>query len=66
VPLQQRQIERRGHLFGQHGFAGAGLALDQQRALQRDGGIDREHQVVGGNVALGALEFHGVWWEVGG
>jgi hypothetical protein len=33
VPLQQRQFPARRHFLGQHGLAGAGLALDQQRAL---------------------------------
>jgi hypothetical protein len=50
VPLQQRHAQRRGHFLGQHGLAGAGLALDEQRPLQRDGGIDGEHQVGGGDV----------------
>ena len=48
----------RGDLLGQHGLAGAGLALDQQRALQRDGGVDGQHQVVGGDVGVGTFEFH--------
>jgi hypothetical protein len=39
VPLQQRHVQRLGHFLGQHGLAGAGLALDQQGALERDGGI---------------------------
>jgi hypothetical protein len=60
VPLQQRHAQRFGDLLGQHGLAGTGLTLDQQRALERDGGIDRQHQVLGGDVVLGALEFHGV------
>ena len=40
------------HLLGEHRLAGARLALDQQRALQRDRRVDREHQVVGGDVGL--------------
>jgi hypothetical protein len=59
VPLQQRHAQRRGHLLGQHGLAGAGLALDEQRALERDRGVDRQHQVLRGDVLVGALEFHG-------
>jgi hypothetical protein len=35
-----------GHLFGQHGLAGARLALDEQRALERHGRVDGQHQVV--------------------
>ncbi len=50
VPLHQRHVQRARHFLGQHGLAGAGLALDQQRALQRDRGIDGELQVVGGDV----------------
>jgi hypothetical protein len=30
--VDQRRAERGGDLVGQHGLAGAGLALDQQRA----------------------------------
>jgi hypothetical protein len=30
VPLQQGHVQGRSHLFGEHGFAGAGLAFDQQ------------------------------------
>ena len=52
MPLQQRHAERGGHFFGEHGLAGARLALDEQRALQGDGGIDRELQIAGGDVIL--------------
>ena len=58
VPADQRRAERRGDLVGEHGLAGAGLALDQQRAAQRDGGIDRDLEVVGGDVVGGAFEAH--------
>jgi hypothetical protein len=44
------------NLVRQHGLAGAGLTLDQQRAAQGDGGIDRDLEVVGGDVGLGAFE----------
>jgi hypothetical protein len=50
VPLQQWHAERGGDFFGEHGFAGTGFALDQQRALQRHRGVDRELEVVGGDV----------------
>ena len=52
VPLQQRQVQRLCHLFGQHGFASARFALDQQGALERDGGVDGQHQVGGGHVVV--------------
>ena len=58
VPLQQGHVQRLCHFFGQHGLAGAGLALDEQRALQRDGRVHGKHQVLGGDVSLGTLKFH--------
>jgi len=58
VPLQQRHVQRLRHLFGQHGLARAGLALDEQRTLERDGCVDGQHQVLRGDVILGAFEFH--------
>ncbi len=59
MPLQQRHAQRGGHFLGQHGLAGAGLALDQQRTLQRARGIDGKLQVVGGHVVGAALEAGG-------
>jgi hypothetical protein len=41
VPFDQRRAQSAGHLARQHGLAGAGLALDQQRTLQNDGGVHR-------------------------
>jgi len=58
VPLQQWQLQGAGHFLGQHGLAGARLALDQQRALEGDGGVHGKHQVLRGDVGIGALEFH--------
>ena len=43
--------------LGQHGLAGAGLALDQQWLLQRDGDVDDAQQVLGDNVLAASLEF---------
>jgi hypothetical protein len=59
VPFDDRQLECLSHLFGQHGLAGTGFTLDQQWALQPDGGIDRHLQILGGDVGLGAFEIHG-------
>jgi len=58
VPGDQLGAEGFRQLFGKHGLAGAGFALDQQRALQGDRRIDRELEVVGGDVGLGAFELH--------
>ena len=58
VPLQQGQFQCLGYFFGQHGFAGAGLAFDQQRFSERGGGVHGQHQVFGGDVVLGTLKFH--------
>ena len=58
VPLQQWHVQRASYLFGQHGLAGAWLALDQQGALEGDGGVDRQHEVLGSDVVLCTFEFH--------
>ena len=58
VPLDQRRGERLGDLDGQHGLAGAGLAFDQERPLQRDRGVDRDFQIVGRHVGAGAFKAH--------
>jgi hypothetical protein len=58
VPGDQARTEGFGQLFGEHGLAGARFTLDQQRTLQGDGGVDRELEVVGGDVGLGAFELH--------
>ena len=61
VPGQKRRAERLGHFLGQHGLAGAGLALDQQRALEHDRGVDGDLEVIGGDVVFGAGKFHRVF-----
>src|SRR5262249_20419953 len=38
---------------------GPGFAFDQQRALERDGGIDRDLEVVGCDIGAGSFETHG-------
>src|SRR6266851_6374090 len=56
-----RSTGRFGDFLGQHGFAGAGLALDQQRSLEHDRGVDGDLQVVGGDVVFGAGKLHRVF-----
>ncbi|MCY1169811.1 hypothetical protein D9M73_98610 [compost metagenome] len=56
VPLDQFGIKRLGDFISEHGLAGAGLALDQQGAAQRNGGVDRDFQVIGGDIALRTVE----------
>jgi len=56
VPLHQRHVERGGHFFGQHGFAGARFTFDQQRTLQGEGGVDRQFEVGGGDVLVGTFK----------
>jgi hypothetical protein len=46
------------HFLGQHGLAGAGLALDEQRPLQHDRGIHRDLEVIGRDIVLGTGKFH--------
>ena len=55
VPGDQRGVERLGDFIGQHGLAGARLALDQQRTFQRDGGVDRDLQVIGRHIVVACL-----------
>ncbi|MNE48181.1 hypothetical protein D3C80_1426280 [compost metagenome] len=56
VPGDQRGVQRAGQFIGQNRLAGAGLALDQQGALQRHRRIDRDLQVVGGDIVGRAFE----------
>jgi hypothetical protein len=58
VPLDQRRPDCLGDLDRQHGLAGAGLAFDQERTLERDGGVDRDLEVVGRHIAAGAFKTH--------
>ena len=58
VPGDQFGAEGLSQLLGEHGLAGTRLTLDQQWALQGDGGVDRELEVGGGDVGLGAFELH--------
>ena len=51
VPLDDRRAERLGDLEREHGLARAGLALDQERPLERDRGVDGDLEVVGRHVA---------------
>ena len=59
VPFDQRRIERFRNLMRQHGLAGARLALDEQRAAQRHRRVDRDLEVVGGNVGFRTFETGG-------
>jgi hypothetical protein len=43
---------------GQHGLAGAWFAFDEERALESNCGIDRDFQVVGRDISLGAVKTH--------
>ena len=58
VPGDQRRAKRLRDLFGKHGLAGAGLALDEQWAAQRDGGIDRYLEIIGRNIGFCAGKAH--------
>src|SRR5262244_1756346 len=58
LPLDQRSAEALGNLEREHGLAGPGLAFDQQRTLERDGGIDRDLEVVGCDIGAGSFKTH--------
>ena len=56
VPAIQRPLQRVRHFFGELRLAGARLALDQQRPPQGHGRIDGHHQIIGGDVVVGAVK----------
>src|SRR6185437_12609920 len=56
VPLEERLAEGARDLLGEQRLAGAGLALDQQRPLEGDRGVDGDLQLRVGDVGVGALE----------
>ena len=57
IPFDQRGAHGLGHFGGQHGLARPRLTLDQQRAAQGHGGVDRDFQVVCCNIGLGTGKF---------
>jgi hypothetical protein len=56
VPSDQLLIERLGDLVSQDSLAGARLALDQERAFERDCGVDGDLQILRRDISVGALE----------
>ena len=58
VPLNQGHIQGCRHLTRKLGLSGARLALHQERALQRDGSIDGNRKVIGGDIGRGGGKFH--------
>ena len=58
MPGQKRRADRLCDFLGQHGLAGAGLALDQERTLQHHRGIDGDLEIIGGDIVLGAGKLH--------
>jgi len=58
VPGDQLAAKGFCQLLGEHGLAGARFTFDQQRALQGDGRVDRQFQVIGGHVGAGAFKLH--------
>src|SRR5262245_4937972 len=58
MPFDQRRADRLGDLEREHGLAGAGLALDQKRSLERDRCVDRNFEVVRCDIRAGAFESH--------
>ena len=58
MPLKERHVQCAGNFLGKQCLAGARFALDQQGALQDDGGVDRQRQVAGGDVGFSAFKLH--------
>ena len=56
MPFYQWRTQCLGDLVSQHGFAGAGFALDQERSLQCYSGVDAGIKFFGGDVRFGSLE----------
>ena len=56
VPDDELLAQRVGDGLRQHGLACAGLALDEQRLLQRHGDVHRAHQLGRGDVVFGPAE----------
>ena len=60
VPNDELFAQGLGDGVGQHGFAGAGLPLDEQGLLQGDGNVYNPQQVLRDHVLAASLEFvHG-------
>jgi hypothetical protein len=60
MPFEERRREALGDLDGEHGLAGTRLALDQQRPLERDRGIDGDLEVVGRHIGAGSFKAHDI------
>ena len=58
VPGQKRRSDALGNLFGQHRLAGSGLAFHQKRPFEDDRRVDRDFQVLGGDIVLGTGKPH--------
>ena len=58
VPFDQRRPQRIGDLMREHGLAGAGLALDEERAAELHRGVDGDLEVLGRDVRGCAFETH--------
>src|SRR5262249_24889557 len=59
VPLDQWCAQAFGDFEREHRLTGPGLALDQERPLQRDGCIDGDLKAVGRDIGAGSFKAHG-------
>ena len=58
VPGDERRAERAGDLLGEQSLACARLALDEQRTLERNRGVDRGLELVARDIGGRALKTH--------
>src|ERR1700722_19855827 len=58
VPGDERGLKRAGNLLREQRLAGSGLALDQQRSLERDRGVEGSLQFIARYIGGGAFETH--------
>jgi hypothetical protein len=56
MPGDQVLADAARDFMGEDGFAGAGLAFDEERALECDSGVDRDPKILRRDVSIGALE----------
>jgi hypothetical protein len=56
IPFDQRRVDGLRDLVSEYGLAGSRLSLDQQRTPLGDRSIDCDLEILGRDIAAGALE----------
>jgi hypothetical protein len=58
IPFDERRTERGGYFLRKDGLTCAWLTFDQQRPTQLSGGVNRDLQVISGDIIIGAFKAH--------